>query len=231
MSSTSMTTTIGYCSRDPIGYKAGPNLFQFLVSSPFKYVDPSGFFESKAECDKAIRGKRSPDQNGFAWPKNCVPPDVSCDDCAGGDPDSGGRTEPNGGNKYLPAKIKVCWKKATSDNIGRILRHKFVHALDSCNCHKKIDTHDWSETFEDYQDDQACTEIRAYSLDGGCDNKATDAERKECIVENSAQSIKKRLGCTEDEALAIARRTIDQCYLPKFGKPPFAVPAWPRPNW
>ncbi|MFN7876838.1 MAG: RHS repeat-associated core domain-containing protein [Pirellula sp.] len=216
-----------FLGRDPIGYLDGPNFMEFLTGNPFKFVDPTGNFKDKAECEKAIANKKRPEKNGVTWPKKCrILPEVVCEECKGNET-LGSTTLPNN-NPHNSIKITVCWNNANNNTIDRILRHEFIHAVDICMCPKIITDEGFFEFEQDVREDLACMEVRAYSLDGGCDKKPTEDERKDCVRKGAIRSVASSLGISEEEAKKYVDAVLEQCYLQAPKSIPFTVPNWPR---
>ena len=218
---------LGSRSRDPMQYIDGPTTYIFLKGNPSIGLDPTGLFKSKWECERAVAGK-TPENSGFnVWPFGCKNPIITCEDCRGKPSGTTGSTKPFG---TFYVQITICWKSVTEESLLGTLQHEFMHALDSCSCRNgnKILSKEPDEPQDNFCQDRACLEIRAYSASGECRNIMDDEERRACVKRKAVLSAEIPCGGRLQADIAIAQM-MDQCYIPGPDVPggPMPIPLLP----
>ena len=175
--------TVGrFCSRDPIGIYGGLNYYRYARCRPLASVDPSGMFDKKQRCEDFVSAQsKTLNKKLKEQYKKCrtwEDTEVVCEDCKGS-----GNTGCETKNKI---KITICYT-SLADNEGgaraqlnQRLDHEYQHATDICNCNSGcslLQPPTWSWYWRGFCQGIACLEIRAYSVDGGC-NHLQGEERK-----------------------------------------------------
>ena len=221
-----------FLTRDPIGFNGGKNLYR--NGFDLRQTDPSGMRVTQPECQRKANGFLSENWREFSkhcgnWGKSGGYFDydlrIACKVCGRNEPKNGtalgftGCEEKNNKNIF----ITICVNRiADLDEVDRTLRHEYQHSKDICSCKQKcmITSQEPSEKDKDYCEDRACLELRAFSVDGGCDNPPPGKTKEQCIKDGAKRSLK-------DPCKAIAERVIDavweDCYTtdPR-NRPPYS---------
>ncbi len=207
-----------FTRRDPLEYVDGMSLYRayFVPVS----VDPDGLLQQgilrKPACEAAKR-MASKDPKYISIMKvlkseGCKIPEIYCKNLSG----IGGQYDPSTGD------IEIDYSSHPSkQEIVHTILHELIHALDDCS-QMKYSCEGW-----------ACTEIRANSFSGQCENPKGET-REDCIKNAATFSI------NHINALCLVRnpKLIDEMYPKCFicsccsGKS--LPPKWPgplRPNW
>ena len=220
-----------FLSRDPIGFNGGKNLYR--NGFDLRQTDPSGMRVTQPQCQRKANDFLS--ENWREFSKHCgnwnkfrgyfdYDLRIECKVCGRNEPKNGtalgftGCEEKNNKNIF----ITICVNRIFDlDEVDRTLRHEYQHSKDMCSCKQKcmITSQEPSEKDKDYCEDRACLELRAYSVDGNCDNPPPGKTKEQCIKDGAKQSLK-------DPCKAIAERVIDavwdDCYIPDpRNRPPY----------
>jgi Peptidase M76 family len=196
-----------FMQRDPLEYADEQSLYQYERSAPLAHRDPRGLLPFCLPCVTAP----NPDANngsklGRIMAKfqnsNCGPLRIlacACD-ALGWPPGRGGSTV------YSPANgtiVTICWDRVPNKDAATA--HELVHAWDLCTIRNRDGGA--GPSFEDL----ACSEIRAYSYDGSCDN-AND--RDACIKAGAVNSLVSGTGMPNDIAEGLVGEHFGRCRLP-----------------
>jgi hypothetical protein len=150
-------------------------------------MDPLGLEDEVDECIRVIN--REYDNVMFyraqMVEKGCKMPVLICD-CCGQDKykNVSGYTQHEqssflGIGEDKPFAIVICFQHAQGQGgMKDTFRHEFAHAYDTCM------GGDTDDCFE-----RACTEIRAWSFGGGCDDP-NPAVRQACVASGATESVK-----------------------------------------
>lgn len=120
----------------------------------------------------------------------------------------------NGGTIY------VCTNNTVQSKWGEILTHELVHAFDDCLTPGRLVATDDCLT-------EACSETRAYSIDGNCDvagaggRKNNTRTREKCIQDGVELSLGDR--AKDKECKCAVARAMRVCVVPVGG----VIPPWP----
>ena len=117
----------------------------------------------------------------------------SCEDCP-----------PRGNGYFSPTSrtVVLCQNNISRQSLmTRTLTHELVHAFDFCRRHG-VDP--------DSLKHAACTEIRAYNLDGGC-SPTSPLKKMEYVRQGAVTSIQSWSGVTRAEARAAVDQVFDTC--------------------
>lgn len=235
---------------DPIGFRAGTNLYEYVGDSPLAHIDPQGTI-TQEQCQEAS-GKAKENMRAYLDAMRKVKPPcfvmLSC-------------LNKKQGN--CPQGIAGYYEGEASSSVGRILKvaicyeiadsvaeaeewfaHEIVHAFDSCSGCKRLPTKEEREKGEVPDCDQiVCSELRAASLSGQCLPGAVymeelskilghPATREECVVASAFESLQKIKHCQPNATESI-KRLLKKSYVEKPDPtnpspwPPFP-PAKPR---
>ncbi|HBO43768.1 MAG TPA: hypothetical protein DD670_07520 [Planctomycetaceae bacterium] len=173
-----------FVSRDPIGYRGGINLYEFLENAPLAQVDPDGTM-TRDECFKAVRNAEEKMNAYIDAMGGMKPPCLAVGKCYNGEE---GKCKEKGGGGYVEAEITangkriityvVCYENASVNEIGEVAAHELIHVFDLCSGCKSPPTKDEREKGVKADCAQlACTELRAACLSGQC--SATGEYRKQ----------------------------------------------------
>ena len=221
-----------FLTRDPIGFNGGKNLYR--NGFDLRQTDPSGMRVTQTECQRKANDFLS--ENWREFSKHCgnwgtfggdfdYDLRITCKACERNEPENGRASgftsceEKNNKNIF----IIICVNRlADLNELDRTLRHEYQHSKDICSCKQKckITSQGWNEKDKDYCEDRACMEIRAYSVDGGCDNPPPGKTKEQCIKDGAKRSL------NTDPCKEIAERVIDavweECYIQDpTNRPPF----------
>ena len=183
-----------WLSMDPLGFVDGPNLYRAYFA-PMR-TDPAGLTLKMIDCLRATTRARKKYKEWFDRFRalGCKVPDLICRvarACKVGD---GGYFDPESKD------IIICFDNYDSiSDLDAVIRHELVHAFDDCM------GFDWFNCR-----DRACSEIRAYSYSGQCEDGSPYRDgyptREECIKAYAADST------DSDPDCAPSRRIVDELY-------------------
>ncbi len=132
----STTKTVGFLTRDPIGYWDGAILYGFLVKYLFRGVDPDGLRCKKLYCDDYMQAKYGKPTitidviPTFPGRNPTCPVEISCDFLR--NQNAYGITDPG-----PPIRITISLFHGFDDllDFDLIFAHELQHAKDECNPH------------------------------------------------------------------------------------------------
>ena len=207
--------TLGrFTSHDPIMYPDGGNTYAgwFAVMQ----MDASGLAVTEDECNAAATAAMKDWGPIFDQDKKvaCQKPKINCvNNCAAG---VLGKTLPGDKKGGPGGGIEICTNTITgADELKQVIVHEIMHSLDSC----------YHAIFSDCNA-CVCSEIRAYSVDGGCTQN--DEKAKWDCVQNKAKGSASTCPCQGDKR-DLNQRLEDnkkKCFIPCQPAP------WPSyPDW
>jgi Peptidase M76 family len=219
-----LTSNLGrFMQRDPIGYVLEKQLYLYNHGSAPNNRDPSGLWPVCPPCASVpLPAADAGSKLGRIMSKfqnsNCGPLKVLecfCDRM-GWRPNKGGDTT------YTPAvgtTIRVCADRGFDKDA--IKQHELVHAWDLCTVRNQGGNYT--------PDDLACSEIRAYSYDGSCDNEPNEQQRDECIMRGAINSmLGPDLGLTPEDVGRLVGNNLRRCKAPRGADLP-PIEQRPRP--
>jgi Peptidase M76 family len=174
-----------WLNRDPVGEKAGHNLYTFLRNKPASSVDLLGLMEVN-EC-RRIRSKALQDDLTIhiilveMVVLKCKLPNPGCACTCPGKTGAGYTDLPTG-------QVTLCTDQIDNEReLIEVLRHEYIHSLDSCR--KKYRPQTGKEA--------ACSEIRAAVLSGECNKgggqRGGDETFAQCVRDVALRALKQGL--------------------------------------
>ncbi|MBN2579528.1 MAG: autotransporter-associated beta strand repeat-containing protein [Pirellulales bacterium] len=211
-----------WLSEDPIGLLSKDiNYYRYVKNKPLFYLDSSGLITEEQCLALKIEWINTLMYQQIL--KNCPGFRISCVFDPGIHPLLPGGDE---GGAFLPEenRIKIVYNNINSITLARrILYHEMIHAYDKCVYKNTDRCWDW-----------ACTEVRAHSMSGTCDEGMPNRKGKsfeQCVMDSAAKSLRNTPCKPPDLWVTIVW---PDCFLKECSGPPlkkWPLPAWPKPSY
>lgn len=214
----------GWCSRDPIGYRAGNNLY--VAKMMLNNLDPSGLDVSVQDCQSRVDGFLASNINNFK--KHCAdgkPNDIvaTCIQCRSRrNPDPAGGTA-NCSKDRRKIEITICADTVNDmSGVDRVMNHEYQHAKDICGCKGGCDGLDPPTDKDDMNDfcrAAACRELRACKV-ADCLGKSGEALQT-CMLDCARWSLNRSEHCKNRGDLIVFQNRDPKCVGEGHALPPF----------